>query len=379
MEKKSRKKIILWIILSIVLFFGLWAVLYIHYSTPTRLAMEYIYNHTQPDGRFIYKTNPDSDVKYDKSEYNEVRHAGVLYSMYLAEIIRKDRLLKKQRIMASQYFVDNYVRKIANDMFVVINHSNWASLGGAGLGLVALSNLYPDGYVKIDVLRGLGKFIVYLQNPDGSFNHEYDTSTGKFMAYKSDYYPGEAALGLLYLYEVDKNKLWVDSARKALLYLAKKSSESKEEPYFDHWMLIATKKLFETPDNGLTDKEKKILRKTARDLSSYITGRQILYPDDPFVGSFLLTKSLNSVSTITEGLSAAYYIIEDKPAKIRISKAIKLSSKYLDKHQIKEGKLVGGIPAKPDWYRSANKNDGEIRIDNVQHALSAWLTSKNIK
>ena len=376
MKKKSRVKIICGIILSVLVAIGLGVVLHIHYNSPDRLAMKYLYNHTKPSGRFVYSINVNPNVKYGNA-YNEIRHAGVLYSMYLYERINKNTVLKDKRILASKYFIRKYVYPIKEDMYVVANKKGMAKLGGAGLGLVALSNLYPE-YADMRLLRGLGKFIVFMQLENGSFYSKYDIKTKEYSDFASLYYPGEAALGLLYLYEVDKDNLWLDSAKKALLHIAQENLDH-DDMIFDHWMLIATRKLFETPDNGLTAEETLTLKNAARKIANNVIRHQITRHKDPYAGAFVYKDNMNNVSTIVEGLSAAYYVVDDELTKNKIRKAVRLSTKYLDAHQVKNGELIGGIPARPDWKTSLKKSHGEIRIDNVQHFLGAWLTSKGIR
>ena len=61
------------------------------------LAIAYIANHTEPEGRFIYKTSTDPEKKFNRARYNSVRHAGVLYSMYLCERYLKNHSLRDKR------------------------------------------------------------------------------------------------------------------------------------------------------------------------------------------------------------------------------------------------------------------------------------------
>ena len=57
-------------------------------------------------------------------------------------------------------------------------HSNaamQAKLGGTGLGLVALLSADKMGVetAPLETLQALGNFLVYMQNPDGSFVSKY--------------------------------------------------------------------------------------------------------------------------------------------------------------------------------------------------------------
>ena len=79
-----------------------------------------------------------------------------------------------------------------------------AKLGGTGLGLVALlslENIQP-GFTPLADLQALGRFTVYMQKEDGSFYSKYIPSAGgRWDEWQSLFYPGEAALGLLMLYQ----------------------------------------------------------------------------------------------------------------------------------------------------------------------------------
>lgn len=121
-----------------------------------------------------------------------------------AEKYLNDYTLQKQRYKASEYFIKNYVKKISPDMFAVVSKmeeekldSPQAKLGGSGLALIGLSNLYPDKKVDLETIRGLGNFIIYMQKSDGSFYSKYLVDAKqKDENFVSLYYPGEAALGL---------------------------------------------------------------------------------------------------------------------------------------------------------------------------------------
>lgn len=116
-----------------------------------------------------------------------------------------------------------------------------AQLGATGLGLVTLiaARQAGDQSVPLSDLKALGRFLLALQRPDGSFAHRYLRSTGELTNWESLYYPGEAALGLIRLYEVDGASEWLETAVKALSFLAKSRAASSSVPA-DHWALIST-------------------------------------------------------------------------------------------------------------------------------------------
>ncbi len=351
------------------------------------LSMEYLANHTLPSGRFVYNANINPDIKYSSKQYNALRHAGTLYAMYLCERYLNDYSLRDKRYLASKYFVENYVKLLEDGMYAVVSKTEEeklkapaAKLGGSGLALIGLSNLYPEGKIDLEVLRGLGNFILYMQKDDGSFYSKYNLKEKeKDREFVSLYYPGEAALGLLYLNEVDPQDKWVLSAKKALLYLANSRKNQTKDVPFDHWAMLATRKLFETPNNDLLPEEKKLLQSHAKQMANIVIPTQIVEEENTYRGSFIGNVRLCSIGTIMEGLVGIYYVTDDEMLKQQVFHALKLGTEFLSRFQVKGGGSKGGIPTDAYWpLINAPAKSQVIRIDNVQHVLSAWITFKQI-
>ena len=80
-----------------------------------------------------------------------------------------------------------------------------------------------------------------------------------------------------------------------------------------------------------------------------------------------------------EGMIAAYDCVSAGVLKMRIVNSINLGLAHLSRYQIKIGELEGGIPKSRIWNTlEAQDEDKEIRIDYVQHTLSAWVMYKNL-
>ena len=352
------------------------------------LAIEYLSKSTNENGRFVYEASVDTNKKYGSVRYNALRHAGTLYSMYLCEKYLNNNSLQQKRYLASEYFVKKYVKEVLPNMYAVVSDmkeekldSRQAKLGGTGLALIGLSNLYPEGKIDLKILRGLGDFAIYMQKPDGSFYSKFLVDTRqKDENFVSLYYPGEVCLGLLYLNEVDPQKKWVLTAKRALLYLADSRKDKGKKVPFDHWAMLATRKLFETPDNSLTAGEKLLLQKHAEQMANSILDNQIVDSGYNFRGGFVENVRLCSIGTIMEGLVAIYYCTDDKNLKARVLNALNLGTDFLSRYQVKEGEMRGGIPTSAYWRLSnASESSKVIRIDNVQHVLSAWITYLQIE
>lgn len=352
------------------------------------LAVDYLSKNTLPDGRFVYNSSTDPGIKYSNVQYNALRHAGTLYSMYLCERYLNNFSLQEKRYLASKYFVDNYVKQISPDMYAVVSNPKeegldfpQAKTGGTGLALIGLSNLYPEGKIDLKILRGLGNFALYMQKPDGSFYSKYNVQQKeKDEKFVSLYYPGEVAYGLLFLNEVDPQQKWVESSKNALLYLANSRKNKGTNVPFDHWAMLATRKLFETPDNGLTADEKLLLQKHAEQMANSILDNQIVDIGNTYRGGFVENLRLCSIGTIMEGFVAIYYCTDDEKLRAKVLNALTLGTDFLSRFQVKEGERKGGIPTNAYWNLSnADDKSKVIRVDNVQHVLSAWITYSQIK
>lgn len=351
------------------------------------LSMEYISNNTLESGRFVYNASANPNIKYSKKSYNALRHAGTLYSMYLCERVLGKNLLKEKRYLASEYFIKNYIKEVLPNIYAVVSKPEeegskieQAKLGGAGLALIGLSNLYPEGKIDLKILRGLGDFIIYMQNSDGSFVSMYDVAKStKDKNFTSLYYPGEAAYGLLFLNEVDAQKKWVEVSKRALLYLANSRKSMALDVPFDHWALLATRKLFETPNNTLTQEEKLLLQVHATQIALSKLNEQIEEKGNTYQGALMDNYKLCSLGTIMEGFVAFYYITDDETLKKETLKFLELGTDFLSRYQVKSGDKRGGIPTSAYWtLENSSEASKVIRIDNVQHVMSAWITFKEL-
>ena len=198
------------------------------YYTEISLSMGYIERNILEDGRFQYKKHIDPEIKYENNVYNALRHAGVLYSMYMYEKYGLTDKYKDARLKASEYFIDRYIKPIYNDSetYAVISipkeeqiNMPIAKTGASGIALCALTNLYADGKVGLNVLMGLGNFILSMQKDSGDVYAYYDLDKGEINKdAEAIYYAGESAAGLMYLYEVDPQEKWLSAAKNNFLF-----------------------------------------------------------------------------------------------------------------------------------------------------------------
>lgn len=357
------------------------------YYSEIGLSMGYISRNVLEDGRFVYRKNVDPEISYENKTYNSLRHAGTLYSMYMYEKYGLEKRYYESRITSSKYFVDRYVKKLGKNKYAVISLPEEegikypiAKSGAAGVALCALSNLAGDGEdnIDIEILRGLGEFLLCMQNEDGNIYAYYDFEK-KMINKEAEavFYPGEAAAGLLYLYEVDPQQKWLDAAKKILLYLAASRKHLDLEIPFDHWSVLAVEMLFKS--KNATVEEINTLRSYAEQMAIPTLSSQITNSNNSYYGAFKDNVRPCSLGTIMEGLASIYFCTNNEPLKKIIFKSLSIGNMFLSKVQVKTGPQAGGLPNSANWVKpGVTPNASVIRIDNVQHVVTGWLKYQNI-
>ena len=356
------------------------------YYTEISMSMGYIERNILQDGRFQYRKHIDPDIIIENNTYNSLRHAGVLYSMYMYEQYGLVDKYKDSRILASKYFIDRYIKKLGKDgKYIVISLPEEeqikfpiAKSGAAGVALCALSNLYKDGEIDLKILQGLGEFLLYMQNEDGNIFAYYDIEKRKInKEAEAVFYPGEAAAGLMYLYEVDPQEKWLEAAKIIVLYLAKIGKKMEFAIPFDNWSVLAIEKMFK--NNLVTDEEKSILKAYAEQMAIPTLSDQITNRNNSYYGAFKDNVRPCSLGAIMEGLASIYFCIDNKNLKKIILKSLSIGNMFLSKVQVKTGEQAGGLPNSANWVKQGvTPNASIIRIDNVQHVATGWLKYQNI-
>lgn len=353
-----------------------------------RLAGAYLARVCDSNGRFEYVRNADPLVR-PKPSYNILRHAGAMYA--LADYYRwsSDPLALAAMERAAGFMRSRCIKPIEGVAGALAVWSGAAidgdfgspraKLGGAGLGLVGLASLEslrPNTVPRME-MEGIGRFILFLQREDGFFVKGFNPSKGgKDEDWQSLFYPGEAVLGLCMLSEIDGDKRWLNAALRGLRYLSV-SRKGEKTPPADHWALIATARLLTRHPETTTGDDKALLLSHARQITEGILADQdATYSDPALRGAWDMDGRTTPTAVRLEGLLAMMEVVPKEDAALRqaIEGACARGIGFLLRSQVRDGILVGGIPKSA--RRSGPGADpmaAEVRIDYVQHALSAFL------
>ncbi|MBE7709512.1 MAG: hypothetical protein E7Z93_03580 [Cyanobacteria bacterium SIG32] len=344
-------------------------------------ALSYINENMMENGRFVYIRDIKNKYTTDKTSYNTTNHARMLYSLYLCERELGIMGLSDRRKVSAKYFVDRYVQSIGYNRYAAISDPEEenlkckkAKLSSTAMALVAFSDLRGEGLIPDEVFEGMGQFLLFMQMKNGQFYNYYDIENdGVGDENTNRNFTGDAPLGLLYLYEFNPKKKWLDGAIKGLLFLANKRKDRKEVQ-FDYNAMLATEKLFELENNGLSDEQKFLLKYHLIKMVEQFIPKQIVNKDDQYYGALIDDLKPMNIACIIEGLIATYNCIDDDLLKMRIMKSIDTGMKFLRLAQIQKGPLKGGFPNSADWKElGVPKNASVVKMETVQHALAAFV------
>jgi len=334
-----------------------------------------------PDGKFVYLVNIDSGKK--SQSYNVVRHAGAMYALAMLNQAHPDPQARDAMVRAAGFLHQNYIGPgVHPDQSVVWSEPlaqrsksrhHDAELGATGLSLVALSELrhVEPKSVPLEQLQAMGRFLLFLQKDDGSFVHKYRVESGPVQDWDVLYYPGEAALGLVALYEADHSRDWLVAAGKALSFLAKSRAGHSTVPA-DHWALMATAKLLPYCDQiSCPGSSREELVNHAIQICNSIVREQFRGSVAAGIdGAFDPTGRTAPTATRLEGLLAAMEFLQPSEPRTKIEAVIDRGISFMVRAQVSSGPYSGGVPGA---FAISSHDSSDIRIDYVQHTLSAWL------
>lgn len=361
-------------------------------------AAGYLHRAIDGDGRFAYVVDARKG-RVDGAGYNLLRHAGTLYALATYHAEHEPSVADRRRLQQALDFMLRCCMRALDERSDLLalwspaelvggrRDHDVAKLGGAGLGLVALLSLAPqlEGGVDAALVEGLGNFILSMQQPSGGFYSLYAPERGgRDGRWTSLYYPGEAALGLIMLYRYDGSMRWLEAAVDGLRHLARERESGKAVPP-DHWALIATSALLELPAEALrraapeglpADELEWLLQGHAvMIVNAMLADQRRVFDGAPpcAAGGFVSDARTTPAATRLEGLLAIRRWLHDPALRDAVDRAIRSGIGFVRAAQLHEGPARGGFPRVSPRCGSTSARAAEVRIDYVQHALSAML------
>lgn len=355
-------------------------------------ATAYIRRANDDEGQFTYIANLRANSR-DKQVYSKLRHAGTVYALGMSHAVQPHPENVPTMARAVGFMRRCCLAPVDDDGtygiwepegIVGVKTPQTFKLGGAGLGLVAMASVeaVQPGSVPAQEMSGLAQFGRFLQRRSGDFHGSYVPSEGGKMPLTVLYYPGEMVLGWLSLYEVHPDPRLIEWSVSALGFLADQRARDNSAPP-DHWALLATAKLFDIADRDQLHIPRQLLLDHVLQICHEIIDHGYSPPMLPVMEGALSARGGTTPTSVRlEGLLAALTILPaDHRIRPHVEAKVHRGIDFLLRAQIKDGPFVGGMPSAiaplpPDGsaeVKKFNAQQGEIRIDYVQHALSALV------
>lgn len=206
--------------------------------------------NTKDDGMMGYHQRPEVD-RFAKG-YNIVRHAGAVWGLFTAYKATGDVELLNAGLRALKYLIPNIKIAAEDPNVAYLDYQGQSILGTNALTAMALVDIPPELLTpEWKTLREkLGNGVIAFQVADGQFYASWSQKLkgGPVPSPQPRYYPGEAFLSLVSLYETDPQPKWLAAAKKcAEAQMREWDKDPKQQP--DAWVVQAMSKLYRIEKN----------------------------------------------------------------------------------------------------------------------------------
>lgn len=318
-------------------------------------AAAYLTRQIQPSGQFNYLYNPVADT-VDNNSYNYIRHAGTLYALYQVGSDLKAIELANQ-------FADKHLK----GCLIV-------ETGFIALHLLALIERAKIGWLPEIQFQSYGDVLIHpkWQKPNGDFYHSQEKLGRRCIEKDIMYFAGQAILALGKLYQATRHQPYLDAAIKGADYILTRDADKTAEAIGpDHWLAMALSNLY-----TITRQPQYRLHaeKIAEGIIASSTVQHINRP--ALNGNF----SIGQIATRVEGLAA----VAQMPGYSHIQTACQANVtallNFCKTLQYMPGNMHHATnPAAATGGFMTSLSQPPIRIDGVQHAISAFIEGEKIK
>ncbi|WP_430536170.1 poly(glycerol-phosphate) alpha-glucosyltransferase [Listeria rocourtiae] len=325
----------------------------------------YLADQVGVDGEFIYGYFSCFDKKIQ--HYNSLRHASSTYSMIESYEVSGDEKILRAAERALRFLAIDLIREQGDRAYVIERDNNEIKLGANAAAILAFSK-----YIQVtknndylDLCQKLAHVICDQQQENGQFIHvlEYPTLAVKD-AFRIIYYDGEAVLGLLRLYEIDRDSRWLDVATKAFNHFIEKEYWKNH----DHWLSYCTNEIMKyLPE----DRYFEFGLKNAAGRLDFIHDRETTFP------TFLeLTVATHDMCERIEAANKGYLLQGFNREKLE--RTIEKRADYqLNGFFYPELAMYYKNPARIMHSFFIRHHSFRVRIDDVEHNISGYCRYLN--
>lgn len=203
---------------------------------------QFLHREIQEDGRFIYGYFPAYANKI--KSYNTVRHCTAVYALIeTLEVEYNEAYLPKIK-QAICYALEHFYKEVDHKAFMIDGKEDDLEIKlGASAAAIFMLCKYQEVVGDASYLvyaEELAKGIQFMIDQEGQTTHvlSYPSLEVK-EKFRIVYYDGEAALGLLRLYQINQNSALLDTVKLMFEHFISKNYDR----YHDHWLSYCTNEL----------------------------------------------------------------------------------------------------------------------------------------
>lgn len=203
---------------------------------------EFLHREIQKDGRFIYGYFPAYNREINS--YNTVRHCTAIYALLeTLEVDYKTEYLAQIK-KSIQYAIDHFYREVDGKGFMIDGKSDEleVKLGSNATAIFMFAKYQEitkdDQYIAY--AEKLAQGIQFMIDVNGETTHVLHYPSLEIKEkFRIVYYDGEAALGLLRLYQITHQQELLETVKLMFEHFISK----KYDKYHDHWLSYCTNEL----------------------------------------------------------------------------------------------------------------------------------------
>ncbi len=362
---------------------------------------DYLTRATGPEGRYTYRYRAATNESV--GGYNILRHAGTTFS--LLQLFRETR--DPLHLAAGERAIEALLAAtgpcpgptgfiapaeaaaaaagIAPPRLLCVAEDGEVKLGGNALAVVALvEHAEATGSRRfVAEAQALARWIVAVQSAEGEFVvHKITEPDGNPTDFVSGYYPGEALLALLRLYELDGDRAWLDAAERGGRWLidVRDGTVADDDLAHDHWLLYALARLHRhAPDPVWVAHASRLSRAI---LDAQLRPNQLFPGEELWAGGWYRPPRSTPAATRSEGLASAWAMIResgDDALADAVLNGLLRAAAYQLRTQVDIATATGWpAPAAAVGGFRRDLDSDEIRIDYVQHNISALLLLREV-
>lgn len=341
--------------------------------------VDWFARNQNPDGSWLYLYRAPTDTIPD--DYNAVRHAGGVMGLYMAAGYDIDGAFE-----GAERGLDWSIARLAerDDWSAAGASADEPSVGATALLLAGLTlrrdQTGDDAYDEL--MRRLGRFLTGQTEPSGAVRSSYDLAAGEPIAgVYSKYYTGEAYWAIAAMDRVFPDEGWGEVADRIGAYVATRRDDV--EDYWprlpDHWAAYGVSETVASGDPAhdrmATDDEAAYARQQAGLFGAQV--RWVAQQAGPW-GSVARGPSVprgGGYGVVGEALTGWWRVADADPRLADVRDAIGVRAMCIAGLAVEMQSDAGEAAAfaVPERVQGAWFRDGETRMDDQQHALSALL------